>query len=156
MDKIKRDEIAVEECFRRYQRICPESVLTDYKGYPAEIKKLKSELESILELTAVGNSEVHTSNISDPTGDTAVKRVDLAMQIAVLEKMGELVQLAYAELSEMHREILDIFFFKKGMMGYNVQEYADTHYMSIASVYRERRHALNEFAERFEEWLNAV
>jgi len=156
MDKVQRDEIAVEECFRRYQRICPENVLTDYKGYPHEIKKLKQELESILELTAVGNSEVHTSNISDPTGDTAVKRVDLAMQIAVLEKMGELVELSYAELSEMHREILDIFFFKKGMMGYNVQEYADSHYMSIASVYRERRHALNDFAEHFEEWLNAV
>ena len=156
MDRVKRDEIAVEECFRRYQKICPEIVLNDYKGYPAEIKKLKAELESILELTAVGNSEVHTSNISDPTGDTAVKRVDLAMQIAVLEKMTELVQLAYAELSQMHREILDIFFFKKGMMGYNVQEYADEHYMSIASVYRERRHALNDFAVRFEEWLNAV
>ena len=156
MDKVQRDEIAVEECFRRYQRICPESVLTDYKGYPAEIRKLKAELESIIDLTAVGNSEVHTSNISDPTGDTAVKRVDLAMQIAVVEKMGQLVELAMADLSEMHRDILDIFFFKKGMMGYNVQEYADEHYMSIASVYRERRHALNEFAERFEEWLNAV
>lgn len=153
MDKIKRDELAAEECERRYRKICPEQVLTDYKGYPKEIRKLKEELDSILELTAVGNSEVHTSNISDPTGDTAVKRVDLAMQIAVLEKMGENVERSLDRLSETHRDMLDLFFFKSGLMGYNVQDYAENHYMSIASVYRERRLALNAFAEVYEELL---
>ena len=153
MDKIKRDELAAEECVRRYQRICPENVLTDYKGYPKEIKKLKEELKSILELTAVESSEVHTSNISDPTGDTAVERVDLAMQIAVLEKMGALVEKALQDLSELHQNVLDLFFFKSGLMGYNVQEFADEHFMSVAGVYRERRLALNEFAEIYEGYL---
>ena len=154
MDKIKRDELAIEECGRRYVRLCPETVLQDFKAHPQEAKKLKEELQSILELTAVENSEVHSSNISDPTGDTAVKRVDLAMQIAVLEQIDNMVEKALAKLSETHREILEMFFFKRGMMGYNVQEYADTHYMSIASVYRERRLALNAFAEHFEQYLN--
>lgn len=156
MDKIKRDELAAEECMRRYQRICPEQVLTDYKGYPKEIRKLKEELDGILELTAVGNSEVHTSNISDPTGDTAVKRVDLAMQIAVLEKMGDIVEVSLSQLTDTQRDMLDLFFFKKGMMGYNVQDYADTHYMGIASVYRERRLALNAFAEVYEQFLDLI
>lgn len=150
MDKIKRDELAAEECVRRYQRICPEQVLTDYKGYKSEIKQLNAELKAVLELSAVGNSEVHTANISDPTGDTAVKRVDLAMQIAVLEKMGALVEAALRDLSELHQNVLDLFFFKRGLMGYNVQEFADEHFMSVAGVYRERRIALNEFAEIYE------
>lgn len=147
MDKIKRDELAIEECFRRYIRLCPETVLTDSKGYAKEIKDLKAELDSILELKAVGNSEIHTANISDPTGSTAVRRIDLEMQIAIIEHMQHMVEAALNRLSYQHRELLDLFFFKKGMMGYNVQEYADTHYMSIAAVYRERRLALNAFAD---------
>ena len=153
MDRIKRDELAAEECVRRYQRICPEEVLTDYKGYPKEIKDLKTELKSILELTAVGNSEIHTAEISDPTGDTAVNRVDLEMQIAVLERMTKLVDAVLHDLSELHQNVLDLFFFKRGLMGYNVQEFADTHFMSVAGVYRERRLALNEFARIYEEYL---
>lgn len=154
MDKIKRDELAIEECGRRYVRLCPETVLQDFKKHPSEARKLKEELNSVLELTAVENSEVHSSNISKPTQDIAVKRVDLAMQIAVLEQIDNMVDKALAKLSDTHREILELFFFKKGMMGYNVQEYADSHYMSIASVYRERRLALNAFAEHFEQYLN--
>lgn len=153
MDKIQRDELAIEECGRRYVRLCPETVLTDFKNHPSEAKKLKNELNSILELTGVENSEVHSGNISKPAEAIAVKRVDLAMQIAVLEQIDNMVEKAMAKLSETHREILELFFFKKGMMGYNVQEYADSHYMSIASVYRERRLALNEFAEHFEQYI---
>ena len=156
MDKIKRDELAIEECGRRYVRLCPETVLTDFKQHPHEAKKLKEELSSILELTAVENSEVHSSNISDPTGDTAVKRVDLSMQIAVLEQIDNMVDKALSQLSETHRELIELFFFKRGMMGYNVQEYADKHYMSIPSVYRERRRALNAFGEIFEQYLNEI
>lgn len=147
MDKIKRDELAIEECCRRYIRLCPETILTDYKTYLREINGLKAELKAILELKAVGNTEIHTANISDPTGDTAVRRVDLEMQIAVIEQMQNIVDAALHKLSFKHQELLDLFFFKRGMMGSNVQEYADTHYMSIAAVYRERRLALNAFAE---------
>lgn len=153
MDKIKRDELAAEECLRRYQRICPEIVLADYKGYAGEIRNHNKELQKILELSAIEGSEVRGSNISSPTEDTAVKRVDLAMQIAVLERMGELVEKALNKLTDQQREIIDVFFFKKGLTGYNVQEYADKNYMSIASVYRERRQALNEFAEIYEEYI---
>ena len=110
MDKIKRNELAAEECLRRYQRICPEIVLNDYKSYPKEIKDLNAELKSILELTAVGSSEVHTSNIPNPTQDTAVDKVELAMNIAVVERMQELVEKTLSRLSEEHREraFLDI------------------------------------------------
>ena len=153
MDKIKRDELAIEECCRRYIRLCPETVLADCKGYHKEIKDLKRELSSILELKAVGNSEVHTQNISDPTGDTAVKRVDLAMQIAVLEQMDHIVKMSLDRLDENQREIINLFFFKRGMMGYNVQEFATTNGYSIAGVYRERRLALNAFADIMSEYL---
>ena len=153
MDKIKRDELAIEECCRRYIRLCPETVLADSKGYHKEIKDLKTELNKILDLKAVGNSEVHTANISDPTGDTAVKRVDLAMQIAVLEQMDHIVKSSLARMDENQREILELFFFKRGMMGYNVQEFATNNGYSIAGVYRERRLALNEFARIMDEYL---
>ena len=153
MDKIKRNELAAEECIKRYQRICPEQVLLDYKGYPKEIKDLNNELKSILELTAVGNSEVHPSNISKPTENIAVDKVELAMNIAVVERMQDLVEKALDRITDEHREIIDLFFFKKGLTGYNVQNYADTHYIGIAKVYRERRQALNEFARIYEELL---
>lgn len=153
MDKIKRNELAAEECVKRYQRICPEIVLNDYKGYPKEIKDLNAELKSILELTAVGSSEVHTSNIPNPTQDTAVDKVELAMNIAVVERMQELVEKTLSRLSEEHQELIDIFFFRKGLLGYHVQNYADTHYMGVAKVYRERRQALNEFARIYDELL---
>ena len=153
MDKIKRDELAAEECVRRYQKICPEQVLTDFKGYPKEIKDLKEELRNILELSAVKNSEVQSSNISKPTQETAIERVDIEMQIAVLERMDELVKKAFAALSKTHRDVLDLFFFNRGLMRYNVQEFADTHFLSVSGVYRERRLALNEFARIYEEYL---
>ena len=70
-----------------------------------------------------------------------------------MEKMGDIVEVSLNQLTDTQRDMLDLFFFKKGLMGYNVQDYADTHYMSIASVYRERRLALNAFAEVYEQFL---
>ena len=155
MDRETIIELAKENMRQECVKFCPDTALNYYKHeIPKQIKKQQTQYKNIIELSGVQNSEVRSTDISDPTGRIGVHRVSIEEQIAILNADAAQVRKAISQMDEFQQRIIELFYFSKGMMGYNVQRFADENYMSVAGVYRERNQSLKSFSEIMEEWLN--
>lgn len=147
-----------------YQMFCnryllepPEKALKDLKQYwPDEVSKKQLERAELLQLEAVGNSEVHTGNISDATGKAGEKRAELQEEIDAMMQIYNALTIAYYSLPEVQREVLDIFYFKTGVVGSNIEKFGKEHGYSIRAVYREKIAALDRFKYNVKEHINAL
>lgn len=147
-----------------YQMFCnryflepPEKVLKDLRSYwPDEILKKRLEKAELLQLESVGNSEVHTGNISDMTGKAGDKRVELQEEIDAMQQIYEAIYDAYASLCKYQQEVINMFYFKGGIVGTNIETFAREHGYSTRAVYREKAAALDKFRSNLKENINAL
>ena len=147
-----------------YQMFCdryfmepPEKALKDLKGYyPDKIGEKTNQLAELLQLEAVGNSEVHTGNISDMTGKAGLKRIELEQERESLIKMQDAILQAYKSLDDQQKDILDLFYAKGGMISFNIDEYSHNNGLSVRSIYRAKISALEDFKENLKELVNAL
>ncbi len=131
-----------------------ERFLKDSKGWGRERLKLERELESLLDLKAMSqDTPVQTSNISDATGSTAVKRAEIMEEINKLDRKTHLLEVAYLELSKMEKDCIDTFFFSKGLLGARVDEFTFRWDCKRRYAYNTRRQALEKMREHIEKAL---
>lgn len=120
--------------------------LKDHTEWAKEKKKKEEELESVLELSAISSSEVHTGNISDTTQKVAMEEMRIESSINRLETYEEIMKYALSRITEEHRKILEAFYFTKDkLISALVHELADEFQCSERSIYNQKREALLEF-----------
>lgn len=120
--------------------------LKDHVNWEKEIKQKEAELESILELSAISSSEVHTGNISDQTPKIVMEKIRVETSIDRLKTYMEVMNYALSHMSEEHRRVLEAFYFTKGkLVSALVHELADEFQCSERSVYNQKREAILEF-----------
>lgn len=150
MSRERIKELAIDEILKRYVKLSPEMVLNESKGYAKEIEDAQAELHSVVELKAASNSEVHSGNISKPVEDLASVEMELQDKLEMLIEMSNIVAKALDTLSDERKRIIEIFFFDGGNIGQAIDQFSHEHGYSVRGVYRERRAALEEFAEAVE------
>lgn len=131
----------------RYIRFSPEAFLKDVLRWEEELKELEAKLEEISELPAITNSEVHTTNISDPTHKQAVKRAFILDQIERVKKYIQAYERIYAKLTDFEKEVLTGFFFSSNRIDIFVEEFGHKYALCRSDVYKARRRALDHFGE---------
>ena len=71
-------------------------------------------------------------------------------KLEMLVEMSNIVAKALDSLSDERKKIIEIFFFDGGNIGQAIDQFSREHGFSVRGVYRERRAALEEFAEAVE------
>lgn len=112
-----------------------------------EIKKLNRQLDSVRDLSAVSQSEVHSHNISSPTEVSAVKAANIVREIARREMYKDIFSCALDALSEDEKEIFNGFHFGRKMVSHFVDEYSIAHSCSPRFVYTLKREAEETFCD---------
>lgn len=135
----------------RYMRFDIESFIRDSKQWDSEIKDIKAELEAISELKAIEQSPIHSSNISDPTSNTASEYEKLKTKLDRLATYQAAFRYAFNRLSEAQKEVIELFFFQGGMKGQLAYDYGRKWALNTKAVYAERRLALNLMRDIIEE-----
>lgn len=137
----------------RYMRFDIESFIKDSKQWDSEIKDIKAEIEAISELKAIEQSPTHSSNISDPTSNTASEYEKLKTKLDRLATYQAAFRHAFNRLSEAQKEVIDVFFFRSGYVPPLIEEYGSKYALCRSDVYKVRREALDELsriiAERY-------
>ena len=136
----------------RYYTFNADKFLKDSKNkWRKEKKEIMSELESITELKALKNSEVHGSGTSDPTVETAMKELEKKKELERIEHYEELCKYAFDNLNELDRDILTKWYYSNKRMSYIVDMFCNKYNCTPRTVYRMRRIALEAFKKRIEE-----
>lgn len=137
----------------RYILFNPEKFLKDAPKWDAERKRLEKELESVLELTANENAEVHSGSISDPTQKTALKRLWLSQEINRIDNYQHVLEYGLTHITPSQRELIECFYFKKNKaLNYIVDELSEKYSCSTRHIYRMK----NEAVEAFEFEVNGI
>lgn len=130
----------------KYMRFDIKSFIEDSKGWDDEIKNIKTEIEAISELKAIEQSPTHSSNISDPTSNVASEYEKLKIKLDRLATYQAAFKYAFNRLSEAHKEVIELFFFKGGYIAPLVEKYGSKWGFCRDGVYKERREALDELS----------
>ena len=131
----------------RYITFNPDKFLKEAKGWPKEKKDLQRKLDSILELTAVSNSEIHTNRISDPTSKTAMSKLDVEYEIERIEHYEEVLQYGLSHITEEEERMLKAFYWTRSYINKVVDDFCNELNCSPRQVYKHKRQALDDFAD---------
>lgn len=85
--------------------------LNDRTKWKKEIEKEKMNLNSVLELSAITNSEVHSTAISHPTEQTAFAKMRIEEQIARRLAYQSVLEYGLSHISEDDQKIIKAFYF---------------------------------------------
>lgn len=134
-----------------YMRFDIVSFIRDSITWDGEIQDLKAELEAISELKAIEQSTGKSSNISDPTFNTAAEYEKIKVKIDRLVTYQVAFRYAFNKLSESQKEVIELFFFQCGKKGRLVYDYGRKWALNTKAVYAERLKALNLMRDIIEE-----
>lgn len=119
--------------------------LKESKKWDDKIKKLKEELESMSELPSVDNQTgVRSGNISDLTGQTALRELKIQAEIEELLLNKEILRHGINTLTEDERALYDGFYNPKKRIGVFVEEYGKAHGMCDRTVRYEKDRMLEK------------
>lgn len=136
----------------RYYTFNADKFLKDSKSkWRTERKELEKKLKSITELKAIENSEVHTSNISDPTASASIKRMEIEKEIERIDRYEKLLEYAFDNLSDYNRDILKRWYYTNKSINKIVDDIANESGGKPRQVYNWRREALETFSRLIEE-----
>ena len=138
----------------RYYRFDAHAFLKESKGWAKEKKKLERELESIPELKAMENSEVHSGSTSDPTAQVSLKRVHLMEEIRRINIYENALRYAWDNLTEEEQDILARFYFTRKRINYEVHLLCDKYHIEKSQVYNRKNKALKELTDLVEDYIN--
>ena len=116
-----------------------------------DIAVLEQELKDMPELPAVSNdSGVHSSNVSDLTAQTAIRRLKITADIEEIRLNEEMLKYALKRLTEDERALVDGFFYPKKPIGIFVYEWGMAHGLGKNLVYAEREKVLEKMRRLIE------
>lgn len=130
----------------RYITFNPDKFLRESKRWKQERKELMLELGNILELPAISNSEVHSTNISDPTARTAERKLAITQELNRLDSYEKLLEYGLSHLTDQERAIIKAFYFDKGYIGAKVEMLAGDLDCSVRQVYRLKTQSVSAFS----------
>ena len=130
----------------RYITFNAEKFLREAKQWKAEKKTLQKILDSIPELSAIQNSEVHSTNISSPTETTAMKRIKITKELDRLSHYERILNYGLSRLTEEEKYIIDGFYFRKGYVSVFVDECCHTYECSPRTIYSKKADAVKSFS----------
>ena len=120
--------------------------LKDHTEWAKEKKQKEAELESVLELSAISSSEVHTGNISDQTPKIAIEKMRVESSIDRLKTYEEVMQYGLSHVTEEQRKILTAFYFTTDkLVNALVHDLANEIGCSDRHIYRLKEEALLDF-----------
>ena len=134
----------------RYIEFNPDKFLKDARKWAKEKRDSQKQLDSILELSAVSNTEVHTNNISDPTRDTAIKKLMLEAEIDRLDNYQCILEYGLSRIDELERKLLNAFYWSDTYLNRIVDDFCNDLDCSPRHVYKLKRKALDHFAQSIE------
>lgn len=115
------------------------------KHWEEDKAKLEQEMDALLTLPSIKNeSGVHSSNVSDITAQTALRRLQIQAEIEEIKLNEEMLNYALKQLTEDERALIDGFFYPRQKIGVFVEEYGRKHGMCKDYVYRDKDAALNK------------
>ena len=130
----------------RYIVFNVELFLKEAKKWGREKKKLTAELDSVLELTAITNSEVHSGKISDPTSNAANKRMKISTEIKRLDNYQRILEYGLSHITTEQRDLIENFYLKQGVrLNRVVDDYCNELDVSPRTVYRMKKLAVRAF-----------
>lgn len=128
----------------KYLRFDVEAFLRDSHKWDKRIYDINREIDSLYGLKELSTGDpVQTSNISNPTEQTALKVNTLKGERDTLHTYKRALAEALSLLDESQMEILDIFFFHPRHMPVRIEEYKYKYGIERTTVYERRRVALN-------------
>lgn len=129
--------------------------LKDSKQWKAELKKAEADLESVTNLSAINNSEVHTGNISHPTENMAFDRMRIEISIERLNGYKSILYAGLVNLDDRQKKIINAFYFTSGRyISSLVYDLADEFGCSPRSIYHKKNTALLDFVSNIMVYIN--
>ena len=126
--------------------------LKERNKWEKEIRDKKNELDSILELSAISNSEVHSSNISKPTENTAFDRMKVEEELARLLSYKQILDYGLSNISETERRLIEGFFFTKGKSTNMIEDtFSHEFHYSPRTIKRMKNRAIIAFVNAIRE-----
>lgn len=129
--------------------------LTERDKWKKELKEKYAELETVAELSAIVNSEVHSGKITDPTEHTASMRMKVEEQISRLKNYQNLLEIGLSHLTEEQQEIINAFYYTHGRyINSLVHELSIKYSCSARGVYRKKEKAILDFVDVIRDNIN--
>lgn len=126
----------------------PRKFLKRLKNYNKERKELERKLAEIPELPSQSNGDrVQTSNMSDLTSQTAIKREKILRQSEVLVKSIEMLNYGLSQLDDDEREVLEQSYFSNKTKDAVVYQLSIKYAKSERSIYYWRSDILDKFGQ---------
>ena len=131
----------------RFIEFNPVKFLQESRGWRRRIQELRAQLDTLYGLDGVENDGMpHGTDISDTTGNKAIKVQSIKGQIEELEYYISMLTYARGVLSQEENEVIDIFFFKGGYMPPKIEAYGMKYGLCRSDVYSARRKALDHIS----------
>lgn len=122
--------------------------LADRAKWKKEIKEKKDELDSVRDLKAISNSEVHSGHISNPTQNSAFAAMRLEEEITRREDYETILTYGLNHISEEEKDILTALLYTKGRYtNAIIDDLAIKYDCDPRTIYNRRRTAVLNFVE---------
>lgn len=132
----------------RYLKLDIERFLKDSLKWDKKIHELNKEIDNMYGLKELATGDpVQTSNISNPTEQTAVNIAPLKDDRERLTRYKTILADTIKQLEPWQEELLDIFFFHPRFMPVRIEGYAYKYGIERSTVYNRRRETLNQMVE---------
>lgn len=129
-----------------------ESFLKASRHWKEDKEKLKKELNDLSYLPSINNeSGIRSSNTSDLTAQTAIRRLKIQAEIEEIQLCEEMLAFALKNLSEDELRLIKGFYYPKKQIGVFVQEYGMEHGLCKNLVYAKRKNVLDKLRDVIEE-----
>lgn len=129
--------------------------LGDRHKWKMKIRKKQDELDTISELPAMSNSEVHSGHITKPTERAAMARIKIQEDIKRYLDYESILNYGLTHISPEDRELIEAFHFSKGkMLNAVIDEIAIKRDCSSRYIYKQRRNAILNFVDAIREIIN--
>lgn len=140
-----------------YLRFDSARFLKNSKSWDDELKKLRDALDSITEIGGASDEPGRSSEISRPTERTSLDRMAIEGRISILEIYKAALKYCMKKLSAYDRELIEGFFYNSGSIQIFVELWCKEHdYTNRTYCYRDRRTALEHFADTAEEYMRMI
>lgn len=136
------------EIVQSYTEFNPVKFLKDAKNWESRRKALEKDFEKISELPAQsGGERVQTSNLSDLTVQTAIKREEIIAKSNRLIKSIEMLDYGLKHLDESEREVITQYYFSGKAKDASRYQLGMKYAKSERSMYRWINDILDKFKE---------
>lgn len=140
-----------------YLRFNSARFLKNSRKWDDELKQLHNALDSITEIGGASDDPGRSSDISRPTERTSLDRMAIESRINVLNLYKRALTYCMKVISDYDKVLIEGFFFNSGSIHIFVELWCkENGYTNRTYCYRDRRIALEHFADAAEEFMRLV